>query len=262
MRSLLVIGCAAIVASCGGKTDGGHDEVIDSGTSVAIDSGSPVVVDSYVAPPDVAPEAVADAVDDAACEKFAEAIGALIVDTRCTTSVRVSTTSGALIGWSVACGRGPSLDEAAARALFAPHVAPSTKVEDYFLMPGSMPNEELIFYKSASDWGGTGVVSGLTGQLVYVDEAMFAEPIAVTYPSTWRSPSEAPAICTPSALPGTHAISRALPVDVPKATNAIAPTPLARAIGRGGHGILTSVFAFVGPPSDEILVFLNSALIR
>jgi hypothetical protein len=133
----------------------------------------------------------------AASGTLAASIGA---GSACTSLVRVDYTTLAPLGWQVWCGDAKATDEKTAQALLAPEL-PAEPPLDHYVTVSSGPANPWLLFASPGDFGGLGIVSARTGALVFAGSIEWMGSGEITYPATWRSPTDLGRGCAPSPRP-------------------------------------------------------------
>lgn len=158
------------------------------------------VEDDVRAAPDAATpdaDAVSDSLVPGACPPD-PTIAGQFVGRDCTAIVRLSYTTVTPLAWQVSCGMGSGTTERGARELLAPHVAPSTTLDQYKLV-SKPPLEPFVFFHAPGDSGGIGVVSSRTGELAFAGGIVWAGRGEIAMPTNFRPAHELGTHCGPPA---------------------------------------------------------------
>ena len=137
----------------------------------------------------------------------------------CTFVVRLDYANLKPLGWSVNCGRNRQIDVSAAG-----QVALSSTGYGGVGSNLQTSGDLFVFSEPASDFGGVGIVSTLSGLALFGGSIVWSGRGAITYPTTWESPDAMGRGCgfasvgmpsadtePPAAVVGRMAIANAFP---------------------------------------------------
>jgi hypothetical protein len=259
MRGVMVL--VVGITACGG----GDVSDVPDGPPGAADAPSPPDPDGAV--PGI-PDAAADGPISTGCEPAATAIAQEITTGVLTAVVRLDHDTRALIGWQLVHGgyASPTESEARATAQAATgHGAEGTLLGGDEIM--------WIFHQPAGDFGGVGVTSDTTGLAIFGGSTIWDGAGDITYPLSWRDPSEAGSGCARSVggsqdgwdlVDGTPLGT----TDVDLALAAVENTAIPEAMWRVGyvfHAVVLRYPRSVGeldPTTAEWIVLIDGGWLR
>lgn len=110
----------------------------------------------------------------------------------CTVAIRLDYQSMAIKGYQAICGDYAQVSDIEAASV-------STSDNGYgtgdTMLNESQPENNYVFYRSAGDFGGVGAVNAQTGLSVFGASIIWSGTGEITYPATWREPSELGSNC-------------------------------------------------------------------
>lgn len=179
----------------------------------------------------------------------------------------------AVAGWSITCGPWVATTEAGARATFETQIPPYTHAADYRREGRVSGTDDYVFFHSPGDFGGVGIVSFATGNLVFSGSLSWSSLGSRIYPKTLRPAEELPLVCPSTTGDWVEVVFDGVPLDPAERTaflDVAARTPLRTMLARS-HGITHTML--VPYPSDgtygdpgkksqsQMLVLFDSALL-